>query len=99
MGNKSCNGKQFFWVEEAGTGLEHRGCCTDSGGSVMNASIAYFFGGGSVKYTKIPCGSISLVVFSSSGRAERSAYFLADVGSILCGSLEIRGHAEQGLNC
>ena len=63
----------------------------------MNASTAYFFGGGSVKYTKIRCGSVSLV-FSSSGRAERSAYFLADVGSILCGGSEIRGHAEQGLS-
>jgi hypothetical protein len=67
LGNKSCNGKQFFWVEEAGTGLGHCGCCTDSGGSVMNASIAYFFGGGSVKYAKIRCGSVNLVVFSSSG--------------------------------
>ena len=60
-------------------------------GSVMNASIAYFFGGGSVKYAKILCGSVNLVVFSSSSRAGRSAYFLADVGSILCGRLEIRG--------
>ena len=64
----------------------------------MNANIAYFFGDGSVKYAKIRCGSVNLVKFSSSGRAERSAYFLADAGSILCGSLEIRGHAEQGLN-
>ena len=29
----------------------------------MNASIAYFFGGGSVKYAEIPCGSVNLVVF------------------------------------
>ena len=63
----------------------------------MNASIAYFFGGGSMKYAKIRCGSVKLVVFSSSGRTEHPAYFLVDVGSILCGSLEIRGHAEQGL--
>ena len=64
----------------------------------MNASITYFSGGGSVKYAKIRCGSVNLVVFSSSGRTERSAYFLADAGLILYGSLEIRGRTEQGLN-
>ena len=36
------------------------------GDLVMNASIAYFFGGGSVKYAKIPCGSVHLAVFSPS---------------------------------
>ena len=35
------------------------------GDLVMKASIAYFFGGGSVKYAKIPCGSVNLVFFSS----------------------------------
>ena len=43
----------------------------------MPAYLAYFFGGGSVKYAKILCGSVNLVVFFSCGRAQRSAYFLA----------------------
>ena len=63
---KSYNGKQFFWVEEAGTGLGHCGCCTDSGGSGDERQHSLFFGGGSVKYAKIPCGSVHLVVFSLS---------------------------------
>ena len=95
LGNKSCNGKQFFWAEEAGSRLGHCGC-TDSGGSVMNASIAYFFWWWLSEIWKNtmrlsqPC-----IFFKWLGRM--LSVYVADVGSILCGSLEIRGHAEQGL--
>jgi len=47
LANKSCNGKQFSWVRNRTLWMLH-----GFKGSGEEAYIPYFFGGGSVKYTK-----------------------------------------------
>ena len=60
-------------------------------GNTLHCSAYFFWWWLSEIHKKYHVAQFQLVVFSSSACAERSAYFQADVGSILCGSFRNTG--------